>query len=323
MHNGFSPRGKFFRGLATDVSAAQNSPKEITKLCPALNFKPLIAKAGFIDPHSGAWNYSGKFNIVNDSNGKVIDGGYTVSPQYKAHPVGEILESLCEVANGAQLLLNDAVVIRGGEHILLHATSQKSFAPVVGDTYGGSVLFKISNVPGIISSCSAFVLRLVCLNGATAREDLGGGVMKLHHRRNYDSAAREEVEKLSSSLDLALRSYEEKMEILYSKNTQPGELRQYFEAVLDINLDNYDIETGPPRTYNQLVDAFSGQPGAWHTSKNNEATYATLYNAVTYWIDHMRGRKPESSLFSMIYGDGARLKRKALQLALEMVKENS
>lgn len=311
MRNGFSPRGKFFRGLATDVSAAQNSPKEITKLCPALNFKPLIAQAGFVDPHSGAWNYSGKFNVVNDSNGKVIDGGYTVSPQYKAHPVGEILESLCEVANGAQLLLNDAVVIRGGEHILLRATSQKSFSPKVGDIYGGSVLFKISNVPGIISSCSAFVLRLVCLNGATAREDLGGGVMKLHHRRNYDASAREEVEKLSSSLDLALRSYEEKMEILYNTKANAADVGFYFRRLLNMAPDEE-----PTRVLGALVSASLDQPGI----EGLFGTWALPYNAVTYWVDHVRGRKPESSLFSMIYGDGARLKRKALQLALEMAK---
>lgn len=307
--------GKFFRGMSTDVGAAQNDPSEIIKLCPALNFKPTKVRLAWENPFDEDdvhfTTFGDAFHIINPQNGALIDGGRAVSSKYQVHPVGEILESLCEVANGAQLLLNDAVVIRGGEHILLRATSQKSFAPVVGDIYGGSVLFKISNVPGIISSCSAFVLRLVCLNGATAREDLGGGVMKLHHRRNYDSAAREEVEKLSSSLDLALRSYEEKMEILYNAPLQGHILQGYYQRLLD-------IEEGDTvgRLFDNLLDAYVHQPGFEHTG----GKMAAAYNSVTYWVDHVRGRKPESSLFSMIYGDGARLKRKALQLALEMAK---
>ena len=309
--------GKFFRGMSTDVSGAQNTPSEILKLYPELNFTPRVMKSAFKGEYPDDFGpftaeIPGEYRIVNGTTLGVIDGGHTVSKSYKPHPVREILESLCEVANGAQLLLNDAVVIRGGEHILLRATSQKGFEPVVGDIYGGSVLFKISNVPGIISSCSAFVLRLVCLNGATAREDLGGGIMKLHHRRNYDASAREEVEKLSSSLDLALRSYEEKMEILYSSKFDVG-YSQYFSRLMEL-----PPATVMPRSFDNWLECCEAQPGGSSTF----GTWAHLYNATTYWVDHVRGRKPESSLFSMIYGDGARLKRKALQLALEMAKGN-
>jgi len=317
--------GKFFRGMSIDVSGAQNTPSEILKLYPELDFTPRVMKSAFKGEYPDDFGpftaeIPGEYRIVNGTTLGVIDGGHTVSKSYKPHPVREILESLCEVANGAQLLLNDAVVIRGGEHILLRATSQKGFEPVVGDIYGGSVLFKISNVPGIISSCSAFVLRLVCLNGATAREDLGGGIMKLHHRRNYDASAREEVEKLSSSLDLALRSYEEKMEILYNASLTKiptsdyvVNANRYFRRLLELGDDVVES-----RVLDTLAnDMFYEQPGF----KEVMNTWAQPYNAVTYWVDHVRGRKPESSLFSMIYGDGARLKRKALQLALAMATD--
>lgn len=220
---------------------------------------------------------------------------------------------MCEISSLAGLVLSNAVVLKGGEHSILRAESSKTFTPVVGDTYGGSVLFKISNVPGIVSSASAYVLRLVCTNGATAKEDLGSGVMKLHHRRNYDSEARIEVEKLSQSLEVALQSYEQRMEILYNNELGPHSV-VYAHRLLEVEEDN--------RSTQAIYETMVTQSGLVDTYHNGVPSFATAYNAVTYWVDHVRGRKPESALFSTIYGDGARLKRKALQLALEMIKEN-
>lgn len=306
-----------FKGLSINIRGANNSPDEIRKLCPDLDFTPQKVQGAFISP-LGTYYSTGRYRIMNPATYGLIDAGSEVSRDYKVHDVKEILGSLCEISSLAGLTLANAVVLRGGEHIILRAESSKTFAPVVGDTYGGSVLFKISNVPGIVSSCSAYVLRLVCTNGATAKEDLGSGVMKLHHRRNYDSEAREEVEKLSQSLEVALQSYEQKLQRLYQEECLTTGL--YFAAVLETPLEEC-IET---RVFKQLMECILLQPGYTETlSQNRYITYATLYNAVTYWVDHIRGRKPESALFSTIYGDGARLKRKALQLALEMIKENS
>lgn len=302
-----------FKGLSINIRGANNNPDEIRNLCPDLDFTPLkvSSRFGFL----GNDYPTGRYRILNPQTLTLIDAGAEISKDYKVHDVKEILGSLCEISSLAGLTLANAVVLRGGEHIILRAESSKTFAPVVGDTYGGSVLFKISNVPGIVSSCSAYVLRLVCTNGATAREDLGSGLMKLHHRRNYDSAAREEVEKLSQSLEVALLSYEKKMEILYATATDYDKIGIYYRTLLGMPPDL----TQTSRTLENLIEAEMNQPGGF----NIVESWAHSYNAVTYWVDHVRGRKPESALFSTIYGDGARLKRKALQLALEMIKENS
>lgn len=311
-----------FRGLGVDISRAENDPTQIIERCPELNFSPLKVKSAWVEPRLDEFveppvRYMSEYRIVNPSNEMVIDGGHPVSAKYKPHDVKAILQSLCEIANLGDLTLSHAAVLRGGEHIVLQASSKQSFSPVVGDVYGGNVLFKISNVPGITSSVSAYVLRLICTNGATARENVGDGILTLHHRREYDGAARESVEKMTLALEASLGVYKGKMDMLYCTPATQEETKRYLRRILELGEDE---ET---RTLVDLGVAMLGQPGLDLTMPEDgvNMTFATLYNGVTYWVDHVRGRKPETALFSSIYGEGERLKRRALKVALEMIVE--
>lgn len=305
---------RLFRGAAKDIKAAQNDPQEIIRLVPGLNFKPLTVDSGYWD--GMMWRSDGHRRIINDTTYEAIDGGNTVSRHYRPHDVKAILQSLCEISKMAGMVLSEAVVLGGGEHIILRAESEFSFAPALGDVHTGSVLFKISNVPGVVSKCSAFVLRLVCLNGATARENLGD-ILSLHHRRDYDSAARETVEKMTTSLNTSLVAHEGRLQKLYKPSRIYSDIPGYFREVLDIPKDSEET-----RTVQTLQELVWTQPGASETFYGGELpTLASLYNAVTYWVDHKRGRKPEAALYSSIYGDGARLKLKALHKALEIIGE--
>jgi len=310
-----------FRGLGVDISRAENDLSQIIERCPELNFTPLKVKSAWVEPEDEFTKpgvmYTGEYRIVNPLNNEVIDGGHPVSTNYKPHDVKAILQSLCEIATLGDLTLSNAAVLRGGEHIVLQASSKSSFSPVVGDIYGGNVLFKISNVPGITSSVSAYVLRLVCTNGATARENVGDGILTLHHRREYDGAARESVEKMTLALESSLSAYKGKMDMLYYTPVDRVETRAYMSRVLEIGEDEES------RSYEALREAIGRQPGVTltNTFDIDEHTFATLYNGVTYWVDHVRGRKPETALFSSIYGEGERLKRRALKVALEMIVE--
>jgi len=296
-----------FRGLGTDISRAENDLSEIIERCPELNFTPTKVRNAWVEDDRFEIHRTGEYRIINPLSNRVIDGSHPVSAKYKPHDVKAILQSLCEIANLGDLTLSHAAVLRGGAHIVLQASSKQAFSPVVGDIYGGNVLFKISNVPGITSSVSAHVLRLVCTNGATAKENVGDGILTLHHRREYDGAARESVEKMTMALESSLTVYKEKMETLYS-TVRPHE--EFFLDYVDRLLERTDDEKD--RVVASLLEAYESQPGRLETAIHGRPTYATAYNAVTYWVDHVRGRKPETALFSSIYGEGERLKRRAL-----------
>jgi len=304
-----------FRGLGVDVREGNNDPSKIIELHKGLDFTPRKVPS-FYATSEGDHIYTGEHRIINDKTGKVIDGGYPVSTKYKPHDVKAILQSLCEVADMAEMIISNIAVLRWGAHILVKAESKETFAPVLGDIYGGNLLFKISNVPGITTACSAYVLRLICLNGATAREGVGDGILTLTHLHEYNAVSREKVERMMGALSSSLTSYKGRMEMLYSTPVEHDEAQVFKRRVLEIG------EEEESRTLTSLGEAMVNQPGlALTMPTKGDVTFATLYNGVTYWVDHVRGRKPETALFSSIYGEGERLKRRALKVALEMIVE--
>ena len=125
---------------------------------------------------------------------------------------------------------------------------------------------------------------------------------------------------MMGALESSLAVYKEKMDMLYYTPVNPMEAEEYMLRVLD--LGDGLVQTEESRVLQRLVNATRTQPGFSETTYDDGgATFATLYNGVTYWVDHVRGRKPETALFSSIYGEGERLKRRALKVALEMIVE--
>lgn len=70
------------------------------------------------------------------------------------------------------------------------------------------------------------------------------------------------------------------------------------------------------RLGNSLLDAMTSSPGA-HLEERNDTLWGAV-NGVTYFVDHERGRNQDSRLNGAWFGDGDRLKRSAVTVALEM-----
>jgi hypothetical protein len=67
------------------------------------------------------------------------------------------------------------------------------------------------------------------------------------------------------------------------------------------------------RPAEKVIELVSAQPGA-DLAPN---TGWNAVNAVTYYVDHVRGRGEASGVESSLFGDGAQLKTSALDLALK------
>jgi len=66
------------------------------------------------------------------------------------------------------------------------------------------------------------------------------------------------------------------------------------------------------RPASRVLELMNAQPGA----DLAEGTAWNAYNAVTYYVDHERGRGESSAVESSLFGEGAGLKQDALELAL-------
>lgn len=67
------------------------------------------------------------------------------------------------------------------------------------------------------------------------------------------------------------------------------------------------------RTAGEVMRVLQTQPG----SSTAHGTLWNAYNAVTYHVDHVRGRNADTAVESALFGEGDRLKNSALELAMD------
>lgn len=72
-------------------------------------------------------------------------------------------------------------------------------------------------------------------------------------------------------------------------------------------------EAGFGRTAKNLLEAIATQDGA------NGPNLWSGYNGITWYVDHKRGRNDDSGMDAALFGAGATLKERALEVALEFV----
>jgi len=127
--------------------------------------------------------------------------------------------------------------------------------------------------------------------------------------------------KAEIALGLATNQFEHLHEAaeLLSKIRIPGrvELDFYFDKVVGFDRvkEGNDNE---PRIMNRLRYAYDAGPGSNKVSASG--TYWGALNAVTYVVDHHSGRMDDSRLKGAWLGNGANLKRKALNTAIELAQ---
>ena len=290
--------------------------------------------------------FPGRKALVRCDNGHPIE---IVSDKFKVHQNDEIVGGLLDVVNAAKVKITHGGSLDGGAVVFLHGTLDKQFSVgrKVGDIVRLDVRVKGGHRPGTPSELSAMAMRLVCLNGATFADR--SMVVRVTHRQKFggDNVARvrEFIENAVNAFDI----YGEKSQLLSSAAMnrdetkayvigliQPEILRRAVDGVSELpshavigrevidRIVSSDMlmrtavsmskEAPGARTVNAILASVDSQPGA--ELARGKAWNA--YNGVTYYVDHVRGRgEVDSAVESAISGEGATLKSKALDLAVE------
>lgn len=207
------------------------------------------------------------------------------------------------------------------------------------------IVMSTGHEPGQKARFSAQAYRLICSNGARITEVLGS--VAVAHRGN---GSRMRLWQVGESINRAVeqfKGYQRKAELLRALKSSTELDRAYvvqlmapelFAAVVaetqeqvhqahpggltGTDLLNAVIE----RTYTQkfevalqtrsvaaVLDAIQTQPGAGMAA----GTLWNTYNGVTYQVDHRSGRNLDAAVESSLYGQGDKLKVRAMDLALE------
>lgn len=200
------------------------------------------------------------------------------------------------------------------------------------------------HTPGIKARYFLQAWRLICSNGARVSRTLGD--VAVAHRGD----PREQLESIRALVSEAANEfdqYRKKAEILRSTQSGKEMDRAYvlnllapelFRAIVaETELRVHGAHAAPltgtdllnavidqtytarfeaaleTRSVQAVLDAIETQPGAAMA----RGTLWSTYNGVTYQVDHRSGRSVDAAVESSLFGDGSKLKVKAMDLALE------
>jgi len=267
----------------------------------------------------------GQKALVRDSDHKVLS---VVTDRYVPVQNREAFEFFRRFCDAGQLELETAGALKGGGFIWALARVGRDFdlglsAAGQSDEVRNYLLLMNSHQATHALTAQFTPIRVVCWN--TLNIAMGAGlkgkgerVFRMPHLRAFDEEARRLAAETLGLLEDQIGQFRALVETL-SRTPFPLEARDpYVREVFGLAepTDEEEGEVGK-RLVPRVLEAFEHAPGQALGSAQGTAWGAV--NAVTWFVDHNRGRSRDSALTSAWFGEGAAIKRRALEKAAELV----
>lgn len=240
-----------------------------------------------------------------------------------------VLDTACK-QHGVHIETAGALGI--GDRVWMLAKLPNAVEPVKGDKVEGFFLITTGHNGWTSYEARLTPIRVVCHNTLTAAVNQTEAIIKLRHVRTQVEQV-EEVEHMVTGLVEALKETGASFTKLASKKLSLSEINTYIDSVLGIKTDT-EVK-GVVKARREQV--FSLATGAGKGAEFAPLSAWTAYNAITEYVDHIvrsnaqiaadrrkvgKGTSPRllQADSSALFGSNLKLKEKALELALELVK---
>ena len=237
-----------------------------------------------------------------------------VSNRYQVVQPREILEFYRDLTEISGFELETAGVLKFGRKIWALAKTGQSASIKGNDTINGYLLLATA-CDGTLATTAQFTsIRVVCNNTLAVALANGTGAVKVPHSTSFDPQA------VKKQLGISVSSWDAfmyQMKTLSERKVKSHEAMNYF---LRVFTDPATTATGlsNERAMKKVQELYEGQ-GKGAELASSRATAFGLLNAVTEYVDHeRRARSTDHRLESAWFGQGATLKRKALEQAVLM-----
>jgi hypothetical protein len=315
-----------------------------------LNWKTVKVPMGSISPKTGDVEpIPGRFNL-HRSDGKGPGKGYLDSCSDRYHPPQnrEMFQTFQNLVDAGGLRTVRIGELHGGRRVFALAETERVEAVNVGDQVQLMALLSTMHVPGAAYTLKLFVKRLACSNGMTL--DDRAAMWRMSHRSRFSNVHRERMaqalagaeNKFGAYLDAARAMFAvvypfDCQENFVTEVYQPGLLADVIreseglerhKAILERAAGKSESETGKivldaitsvgpvtvpnkalQRGTRQVIQSIVNQPG-----RSGQNVWNAV-NAVTYHVDHVRGRNSDSGVEAAYFGAGESLKNRAQNLA--------
>jgi len=248
----------------------------------------------------------GKSALVRSSDNKVMD---IVGQDWNPVQNAEAFEFFREFVDTGDMKMHTAGSLKDGKMVWALAKVNDGFTIKTAqgeDSVESYLLFSNPHQYGKSIDVRFTPIRVVCNNTLTL--SLNQNVdqyVRMGHQRPFNA------EDAMTTLGMAhkkLETYKEAAEYLCQKSYTTDDMLNYFNQVFPSASDR---DSNKSREAQEVMHTQAG-------AALGEGTFWQLYNTTTYMADHTLGRNADTRLQSSWYGSNANMKKKALELAVEM-----
>ena len=306
-----------WHGLGNQLSP--NQPVEVWQQEAGMNWQIQESPVRFMADavgHLGTIHSFPEQKVLYRSDSK--EALSVVSQRYQVVQPREVLEFYRDLTECSGYELETAGVLKGGRKLWALARTGHSTAIKGNDVVNGYLLLATSCDGTLATTATPITIRVVCNNTLTISLSGATRAIKVPHSTRFDSQA------VKKQLGIAVSQWDEfmyRMRALADRKVQWTEAMSFFMEVLCDTSAHDPIPNVLPnkRAMEKVLSLFEGK-GRGSEIESARGTAWGLLNAVTEYVDHeRRARSSEYRMDSAWFGQGAVIKQKALDAALQLV----
>ncbi|MGD7035165.1 DUF932 domain-containing protein [Methylotuvimicrobium buryatense] len=240
-----------------------------------------------------------------------------VSKRYQVVQPQEVLEFYRDLTEVAGYQLETAGVLKGGKKFWALAKTGQATALKGSDLVYGYLLLATSCDGTLATTATPTTIRVVCNNTLSIAVNGASQAIKVPHSTKFDAQA------VKQQLGIAVSQWDTfmyQMRTLSERKVKSHEATNYFLRVLcDVPAANGEpVVLNNERALKKVQSLYEGQ-GHGADLESAKGTAWGLLNAVTEYVDHeKRARSTDHRMDSAWFGQGANLKKKALDAAVQL-----
>ncbi|MCZ8255950.1 MAG: DUF932 domain-containing protein [Polaromonas sp.] len=240
-----------------------------------------------------------------------------VSGRYQVVQPKAVLEFYRDLTDVAGFELETAGVLKEGKKLWALARTGKSATLKGNDVVNGYVLLATSCDGTLATTATPTTIRVVCNNTLAIALNGASSAIKVPHSTSFDAQA------VKRQLGIAVSQWDSfmySMKTLSERKVKTHESMNYFLKVLCQTDSHVDPALGltNERALKKVQALYDGHGRGAELSAASGTAWGLL-SAVTEFVDHeKRARSQEYRLDSAWWGQGANLKQRALDYALQL-----
>jgi phage/plasmid-like protein (TIGR03299 family) len=240
----------------------------------------------------------------------VVGGRYQV-----VQPRG-VLEFYRDLSEVAGYELETAGVLKGGRKFWALARMGKEAVLKGNDVVKGYILLATSCDGTLATTATPTTVRVVCNNTLTMALDGASGAVRVPHSTAFDPAL------VKRQMGIAVSHFDGfmyRMKKLSERKVQAQEVSTFLQKVLNPLQSDAGNPPGNERALKRVLSLFEAQ-GQGAELSAAQGTAWGLLNSVTEYVDHeRRARSQDYRLDSAWFGQGAAVKQRALDRAMQLI----